>query len=107
MFAPGTHLQNITGQIIRRALLGVNVHVYMCVHTHTGVCCRLRLGEEFRVSAKEPGADTAGILLRSHPPLYQFPLAAVKIITPLWLRTTDACSLIVLEAGVQSHWTEN
>lgn len=43
-----------------------------CVHvcTHTRVCCRLRLGEEFRVSAKEPGADTAGILLRSHFPLY-------------------------------------
>lgn len=77
------------------------------VYTHTRVCCQLRLGEEFRVSAKEPGADTAGILLRSHSPLYQFPLAAVKIITPLWLRTTDTCSLTVLEAGVQSHWTEN
>lgn len=32
VFAPGTHLQ-----IIRRALLGVNVGVCMCVHTHVCV----------------------------------------------------------------------
>ena len=44
-----------------------------CVHvrTHTHVCVAdSGSGREFRVSAKEPGADTAGVLLRSHSRLY-------------------------------------
>ena len=50
----------------------------MHVRTHTRACVAdSGSGGEFRVSAKEPWADTAGVLLRSHSRLYSFPAAAV------------------------------
>lgn len=72
LFAPGIHLQNVTGQKIRKALFDVCACEYVYTHMCRHVCLLwARVGEgEVRISAKEPGANTAGFLRKSHFPSY-------------------------------------